>query len=249
MDAPNPRGEWGIYEHIARLSRSMHGVLGGGPLAPQDVLQDVTAAAVELLSPVQHAGVTLIRKQHSHKVVDLRSTAATSTEAEKFDTLQHQLGQGPCFEAIWADTTVHIIDMTREQRWPQLTAAVVDTTAIRSSLAIELYTDGQELGALNLHAETADAFDHDTQVLAVNLATHAAIALSGAQRGTQFRSALASRDLIGQAKGIIMERCNVNAVRAFDMLRRLSQDTNTPLADVATQLINADHPTPKNNPA
>ena len=54
---------------------------------------------------------------------------------------------------------------------------------------------------------------------------------------TQFRSALASRDVIGQAKGIIMERFDVDAVRAFEMLRRLSQDSNTPVADVARRLI------------
>jgi AmiR/NasT family two-component response regulator len=60
------------------------------------------------------------------------------------------------------------------------------------------------------------------------------------RRHEQFRSALASRDLIGQAKGILMERFDLNAVTAFDLLRKLSQESNTKLVDVADRLVNRD---------
>jgi AmiR/NasT family two-component response regulator len=62
------------------------------------------------------------------------------------------------------------------------------------------------------------------------------VAWNSARRDEQFRSALASRDVIGQAKGRIMERYRVDAVQAFDMLRKLSQDTNVPLIEIATEL-------------
>lgn len=69
------------------------------------------------------------------------------------------------------------------------------------------------------------------------LATHAALAWHMVRRDEQFRSALASRDVIGQAKGMLMERFDLDAVRAFELLKRLSQNMNTPLADVAQQVV------------
>jgi AmiR/NasT family two-component response regulator len=68
------------------------------------------------------------------------------------------------------------------------------------------------------------------------LATHAALAFAAVDTQGQFYSALASRDHIGQAKGILMERFDVDSVQAFGMLRKMSQDTNTPLRDVAKRM-------------
>ena len=70
----------------------------------------------------------------------------------------------------------------------------------------------------------------------VVLAAHAA-AIMASRQEEQLESALSTRDRIGQAKGIIMERYGVDDVRAFDMLRRLSQDSNTRLIDVAQRVI------------
>ncbi|MCK5755047.1 MAG: ANTAR domain-containing protein, partial [Mycobacterium sp.] len=78
--------------------------------------------------------------------------------------------------------------------------------------------------------------------MAVALGAHAAIALSAARRSEQFHSALYTRDVIGQAKGIIMERYRIGSGAAFELLTRLSQDTNTPLAQIAHELVQADFP-------
>ena len=69
------------------------------------------------------------------------------------------------------------------------------------------------------------------------LAAHAAAAILASREGEQLQSALSTRDRIGQAKGIIMERFNIDDVRAFAMLRQLSQDGNTKLIDVAQRVI------------
>jgi AmiR/NasT family two-component response regulator len=69
------------------------------------------------------------------------------------------------------------------------------------------------------------------------LATHAAIALIADDERLQFQSALASRDIIGQAKGMMIERFNVDAVRAFELLSRLSQNSNIPVAEVAEEMV------------
>lgn len=91
--------------------------------------------------------------------------------------------------------------MVSESRWPQLMVAVMEQTPVRSSLWIQLFVDGQGLGALNLFSGIVGGLDEEVEEQAINLATHAAIALSSARRGEQFSSALASRGLIGQAKG------------------------------------------------
>ncbi|WP_234974370.1 GAF and ANTAR domain-containing protein [Williamsia sterculiae] len=148
------------------------------------------------------------------------------------------------FSAVWTHHTVVIDDLRTEQRWPEFAAAVLASTPIRSCMSIQLYTSDLELGALNLHSETPYAFDETAQDLALVLGAHAAIALNTARRGEQFRSALASRDIIGQAKGMIIERYDTNAVNAFEILRKLSQDANIPLTTVAQQLVDADHPAP-----
>jgi AmiR/NasT family two-component response regulator len=71
------------------------------------------------------------------------------------------------------------------------------------------------------------------------LATYAATALISVDRQTQFESALAGRDLIGQAKGILMERFHIDAERAFDMMKALSQDSNTRLRVIAKQIVDS----------
>jgi GAF domain-containing protein len=239
-DASGPQ----MYERIADLARVVHGRVPAGTPQPQRVLDDVAAAAVQMLPGVDHAGTTVARRtDHKHDPQRLESTAATDEIAHRFDALQHQFGEGPCFDAIWEHQTVRIRDVGTEHRWPRLMPAVHAQTPIRSTLSIQLYVGGTELGALNLYSDTVDGIDGESEDAAVNLATHAAIALSSARRGEQFKSALATRDVIGQAKGILMERCDVDALGAFEMLRTLSMQMNVPIADLARRLVARDHPT------
>ncbi|MBT2263511.1 GAF and ANTAR domain-containing protein [Rhodococcus erythropolis] len=226
-----------IFERISHLARTAHGTLTGGVKSSPDVLEEVTEGAVKLLDGVDHAVITLVRRSRpGHLPDNLESVAATGTVPRRFDELQYQHGEGPCFDAIWLHQTVRITDVGVEARWPRLMAAVQEQTPVRSTLSIQLYTDGQELGSLNLFSDSAGGFDDDTEEEAINLATHAAIALSSARRGEQFRSALGSRDLIGQAKGMIMERFDLDAVAAFNLLRKLSQEMNVPIVDVSRRL-------------
>lgn len=84
----------------------------------------------------------------------------------------------------------------------------------------------------------ANAFTvSDEEVDLIMLATHAAIALRAINKDEQFKSALASRDVSGQAKGMVMERFSIDAVQAFELLRKLSQDSNTPVAQLAQRLV------------
>ncbi|WP_064442744.1 ANTAR domain-containing protein [Rhodococcus sp. YH3-3] len=99
---------------------------------------------------------------------------------------------------------------------------------------------------MNLFFDPAGGIDDEAEEPALNLATHAAIALSGVRRNGQFRSALASRDLNGQAKGRLMERFDLDAIAAFRMIRALSREMNSPVIGIARQLAFREPLTPDN---
>jgi hypothetical protein len=144
--------------------------------------------------------------------------------------------QGPCLEAAVADSAIRSPDLRQEQRWPAFTTAAVEK-GVRSALSFQLYTHNAGAGAFNILSNTPHGFDINAETALAMLATHAAITLIDADRETQFHSALASRDLIGQAKGIIMERFQLDAQHAFALLAKLSQDTNTPVRTIASKLV------------
>jgi hypothetical protein len=123
-------------------------------------------------------------------------------------------------------------DLREEPRWPEFAAAAVGL-GVYSMLNFQLYTHRGGAGALNLLGATPRAHSSESQAFGASLATHAAVAITTLNRHRQFESALATRDTIGQAKGIVMERFRIDAIAAFDLLKRLSQDTNTPVRQVA----------------
>src|SRR6185437_12839887 len=137
---------------------------------------------------------------------------------------------------------MRIADLAADQRWPRYRRHALQQTPIRSILSFELYVDGSSMSALNFYAERPQAFNEESVELGTVYATHIALAWSIMRRQDQFRSALASRDIIGQAKGVIMERFNLDAVEAFELLTRVSQQSNTRLVDVAAALIDSEHP-------
>ena len=144
--------------------------------------------------------------------------------------------EGPCVQVAIDELIVRTDDFRTEERWPKYSAAVVEL-GVLSGLSVKLYTADRTAGALNLFGFQENAFDAEDETIATVLAAHAAAAILASREGEQLQSALTTRDRIGQAKGIIMERYGVDDMRAFDMLRRLSQDSNTRLVDVAQQVI------------
>ena len=139
-------------------------------------------------------------------------------------------------QAALDDVIVRTDDFRSEQRWPKYSTAAVEV-GVLSGLSIKLYTADRTAGALNLFAFKPNAFDSEDETTGVVLAAHAAAAILASRQGEQLESALSTRDRIGQAKGIIMERFGVDDVQAFEMLRRLSQDSNTRLVEIAQRVI------------
>ena len=160
-----------------------------------DTLQSVTASAVDLIDGVDCADVLLISGGHP-----FRSVAATSRLAIEMDDLQWRFRQGPCLDAAVGNPTVLCNDLREDLRWPRFAEAAV-AAGIHCLLSFQLFTHNGRMGALNLFGLKPGAFTVEREAVGAMLATHAAIALIADDARLQFQSALASRDIIGQAQG------------------------------------------------
>lgn len=203
------------------------------PRQAEDILSEVTSAAVELIPGVDTAGILLIKKGGQFE-----SIAATDELPHRLDELQHTLDEGPCIEAASSSDydVVRTDDFRQETRWPAYTAEV-QKLGVLSGMSFRLYTHERTAGALNLFGYQPTEWDVERQTIGTVLAAHAAAAIMASHQSENLRSAVASRDRIGQAKGIIMERFDVDDVRAFDMLRQLSQESNTSLVHIAQRVV------------
>lgn len=211
---------------MAEMARAV-----AAPRSVEEIFTEVTEAAVELIPGVSTAGILLIRRGGRFE-----SHAGTTDLPHQLDELQHRHQQGPCMDAAIHDVIVRTDDFREEQRWPQYSPAVLEL-GVRSGISFKLYTKDRTAGALNLFGFEPTEWDAERQSVGTVLAAHAAAAIMSFQQGEQLQSAVTSRDRIGQAKGIIMERFGIDDVQAFDMLRRLSQDGNAKLVDIAQRVI------------
>ncbi|MGE2836598.1 GAF and ANTAR domain-containing protein [Mycobacterium sp. SMC-4] len=200
-------------------------------------LAELVDSASRLVSGADYAGITLVRESS-----EVSSLAATHRYAEVLDEIQQRHGDGPCLTAAWTHHMVRIDDLSAEQRWQRFREDVMAETPVRSVLSYEMFVSDKVMGALNFYADRPNAFGDDSEETGFVFAANIALAWAMLRRDEEFRSALASRDVIGQAKGMLMERFGIDAVQAFELLRRLSQDSNVKLAEVARQVIAAERP-------
>jgi len=136
---------------------------------------------------------------------------------------------------MYDEPVVRVVDLRDDSRWPVL-GERADALGVRSMLCFQLYVHGDSMGGLNVLSSKPNAFDEDAEIVGAMIATHAAIALADSQKLEDLRHALVNRDLIGQAKGILMERFKIDADQAFALLTRVSQDRNVKLHRLAEEL-------------
>lgn len=193
-------------------------------------LEAIVLAAVDTVPGVEFASISaVVRRREVH------TRAATGELPRAVDQAQYATGQGPYLSSRYEQRTVRSTDLATEARWPQFVVRA-RKVGLRSMLAIQLYVTGEDLGALNLQSTRPDAFTDESEQVGLLFAAHAAVAMAGAQAEEHLRSAITSRDLIGQAKGILMERFKISEQEAFRLLVVASQTTNIKLSEVATYL-------------
>lgn len=205
----------------------------------QTTLKTIVAGAVALLPEASWAGISLVENR------EVRPAVPTDEVAEQLDNLQTELGEGPAFDALSEQRTVHIPDFRKEDRWPRF-VEIATGRGVHCMLSFRLFTSDRALGALNVYGSSPGVFSPESIATGEIFAQHAAVGLAGAAAEEQFLAALASRDVIGQAKGILMQRDGLTALQAFATLTQASQQTNIKLADVARWLVN-EHETKLSN--
>ncbi len=155
----------------------------------------------------------------------------------KKDTIQYEIGDGPCMEALRKAEVVVVPKIRHEQRWNGYVERAIER-GLRSQLAVKLYLDDQgTLGGLNMYSTSREDIDPDAEPLAQLFAAHAAIALGKVREISNLNTALHSRKTIGQALGILMQRYDIDEDRAFTFLLRASSHGNIKLRDIAQELV------------
>ena len=222
-----PEAGWNeLAEKLAELARSMHEEKG-----LENTLNAIVHAAANTVPGADEASITAVSGRR-----EVRTVAASGELAPAVDQAQYETGQGPCLSSLYERETVRLSDLSTEQRWPEF-AARAAKLGVASMLAVQLYVDGDDLGALNLHGRQPDAFIDESEQVGLMFAAHAAVAFASAKAEEHMQAAVNSRDLIGQAKGILIERYKISGQEAFRLLVVASQSTNIKLYQVAEYLI------------
>jgi len=193
-----------------------------------ETLTATVAGAVDAVTNAERAGIT----QVDSKGV-ITTQAPTDEQVGAIDRVQSEFAEGPCLDALAREDSVYIADLAGESaRWPAFAPRALELGAV-SMLSFRLSSDSSPVTALNLYASTPSAFHAEDRLWGEVFASHAAIALAHATNNAGLSTALRSRDLIGQAKGILMERFDITDHEAFTMLVESSQRTNLKLREVA----------------
>lgn len=234
---PSPMQWPSESRHLRAVREIVEDMRRRGRTDVESALRELNESSLRTIPGAQYAGITVLDRAGS-----VESLGVTSRYPTLLDDAQRDTGEGPCLSAAWDHHTVLIEDLVTDERWPKFRRAALHQAPVRSVLSFQLLVEDGQLAALNFHAERPRVFDRDAIELGLAVAAHTMVAWNFISREKQFRSALASRDIIGQAKGMLMERFNINAVAAFELLKRLSQESNVKLADIATKIVELDHP-------
>ena len=217
-----------LARYFADLAETLLSVTGVA--ATMKVLVD---AAAEVVGGTEHASISHMQGRA------LVSASSNDEVGHSLDGIQTGAQEGPCLDAIHTGEIVVTHDLRTDPRWPRYGPAAVDSTGVLSSYAHPLHDGRRTFGALNLFADDVDAFRGDTEqeaAIAI-LAAHSSPALAVALHRENMEAALRTRDLIGQAKGLLMARSGVDEDAAFQMLVSASQRMNVKLAEVARRLV------------
>jgi GAF domain-containing protein len=198
-------------------------------------LREALEAVVAVVAGCDHGSVTLVERRR--REATLSTGEATDGLAERADRLQYELGEGPCVQALREHQVMHSPETGADPRWPRWAPVARGVLGVGSTLSLPLYAESEPFGSLNLYSDHAHAFDSESVTTARALAAVVAIAIAAGRRADHLTRAMANRILIGQAEGILMERCGIDVDQAFAYLNRVSQQRNLKLVRVAEDLV------------
>lgn len=216
----------GLYDELGRQVAAQSGSAGA--------LHAVTTVAARSVPGVDVASIT---RRRSGVFETVGSTHDAATRA---DALQYDLGGGPCVDAVIEQAVFRSDDLANDSRWPRFGPAAADSVGVRSVLSIRLALDDEDaMAGLNLYSYQRAAFPDHTQQVALLLATHAGVIVSGLlarEKAANLEVALASNREIGVAMGVLMATHKLTREGAFDLLRIASQHSHRKLRDIAVEV-------------
>ncbi|MFF8862980.1 ANTAR domain-containing protein [Streptomyces sp. NPDC015139] len=221
--------DWrGFAEQMATMARDL--------LAQDSVtrtLDRITASAVELVPGCDASGILILHSKGA------KTLAPTEQLVVDSDRIQTDLREGPCYDVASRENPERVfrIEDFREEhpRWPAYVSQAREL-GVRSMMGFLLFTEDEDLGALNLYSRSPGVFDEAGETAGWLLASHAAVAFSSARTHAQLEQAVETRHLIGEAMGILMGSHDLTEDQAFDVLRRYSQENNVKLREVARRV-------------
>ena len=221
--------ELGDIGHVmAAAARSMH-----RDMTSEEMLESIVQAAASSIPGFEHASVSVVERNGRRW-----TKAATGDLVRDLDLLQYDLHEGPCVDAMEGPDLVEAPALRHDQRWPRYVRAAVEQ-GITAQLAVKLYLDddASTLGGLNVYSTENEGVSDEARAMAELFATQAAVALGANRQRLNLNEGLRSRQVVGQAIGIVMERYELDEHRAFQFLVRTSTNSNTKLRAVAQTLV------------
>jgi GAF domain-containing protein len=205
----------------------------------EHTLRRVAELAKRSLGGVLDVSLTVIRDQHPHSVV------FTGSLAIHLDERQYDLGFGPCLDAAKTGQTIVVDTQAVDSPYLEFTR-IAGRAGVRHVVSVGLPLAQRSTGGLNIYCTAPDPISPEFIQHAEVFASYAAVAVNNVTRyadmaddATNMRAAMASRAVIEQAKGIIMARDHCTADEAFDILRRISQQQDVKVRDLAQSLVDS----------
>ncbi|KOU60608.1 hypothetical protein ADK57_29900 [Streptomyces sp. MMG1533] len=227
-DLPRFPAGFELAEALTVAAQQLHDTV-----TPHSTMRAAVRLAVHILPGADHAGISVIeRLQHR------RTVAWTDEVVRSAESTHPGREQDPYWEGLWTAPVVRVEDSEADDG-----GTVLSELGLRSALSLRLRADRRRLTVLTAYARKPRAFDEAGVRIGRLFTAHVSLALDSATEREQLTEAMRTRDLIGQATGILMERMDMDAAEAFESLVKASQRENVKLRDLARRIVDANNAT------
>jgi len=197
-------------------------------------LARITSTAQQAIAGCEAASISLLTRDGPV------TFGATDALADEGDQIQYEEGEGPCLDAAMEEHWVYTPDLAVEPRWPRSAARLSLHLGVHSMFSTRLALDAaplDTLGGLNMYATRPDAFSQQDQMLGLLLSSLGAVVVDASKQQENLRRAIDSRQVIGEAVGMLRAQNKVSSEQAFRMLSQASQRMNIKLREVAERIV------------
>ena len=239
VDRPDTAREGAVHIDPAALASSVEGLasVASEPIPLEDALERVIQAAKRLFA-VSGAGLMMVDGDGA-----LRYVVATDPATHALESVQEELGEGPCVDSFVLGTEVRTDDLGADPRYDRLGPRLAPE-GIHAVLGVPTRVSGTPIGSLNVYRDAAYSWD-DSDVAAIvayngvveSLLVSAVAARKSGELARQLQEALERRIVIERAVGVLMGRHDLDPVTAFNALRRAARNERRKVGDLAADVL------------